>query len=1278
MIPEFDPSVHKVDSWLSIVQTYALTFSWSDRVICYQALNKLKGSAKIWYDSLLRTNFSWPTWEWSNWKSIIASTFRVQRNMFDILKDIIDKKPANSQSLYEFYFEQKGKIDSLSLNFSQHDIISIILGNIGDSNISASVEAGQFKSCDELASFLHSKVRNVSGRVLVQKQMPNQSVINSNSNVPSTLKAANETYNVAMKQKVIKCFSCGGNHKRSQCEVNTCDFCKKRGHIESECFTKKKLKPEKQETKLVSVINAKNKFIKIITINNKISHEAFIDSGSSCSLISNWLVNKYGFKKYLLDIPVTLQGFSIENLKTVTYEIIIDITIDSVSLKNIHFYILDTLADCDILIGRNVTERPDVAYARVGDKLTFCDNRYLKEQCNTVTDLILDTDYNYDELLNIFNNYRDCVALNIGELGKINNYEMKITLTSNKPIQYRPYRHSVAERSTMREMVDELLHHNIIRDSNSEYASPALLVSKKNGEKRLCIDYRALNKITVKDKYPIPRIEDLIDRLQGNKFYTSLDLKSGYYQLKMAEEAIHKTAFITEDGHFEFLRLPFGLSNGPSFFQQTISRVLGNLRFQNVIQYLDDILLVSKSIGDNIKLLETVLQIFKTSGLTLNLKKCHFLKTEIEFLGYRIKENSIKPSENKVEAVKNFPMPKSVHQVRQFLGLISYFRKFIKDCALLSSPLSKLLKKDVNWVWGETEINAFNTLKGKLTSDSVLTIYDPNKETILYTDASREGIAGILMQKFDDGEKPIHYYSRQTTYDEKKYHSFELELLAVICSLQKFRLYLLGTVFKIVTDCNAVRYALTKKDIVPRVSRWVLSTQEFSFDIVHREGMRMQHVDALSRNPVPVGEKSENEIIMSITEADWLMGVQMQDPEICKINETLLSGEAEQNRDIFDKYELLGNKVYRRSEFGRRWVVPKNCVWQIIKSNHDDVGHFAVDKTVELIKNKFWFPRIRNTVKKYIKNCLNCIYNKNKSGPKEGYLYSLPKYARPFHSLHLDHLGPFVETKNKNKYLLVTVDAFTKFVFVNAVRSTETKYVIKELENVSKIFGNPKRIISDAGTSFTSHNFTEYCKIRNIRLHTIATGMPRSNGQVERFNKTILEAMRAMGAEVDDDKWDECLKMLQIGINSTVHKTTKAVPSEVLLGYRLRGDKDLLGPELDIESKIDVTRLRQCVAENLESNAELQKQRFDKKRINAKNYQEGDLVLVKIQSQSNDGRSRKLLPVFKGPFKIVRSLGNDRYEISDIRGSERSNKYYTGTAAAEQIKPWINIADWDF
>lgn len=563
--------------------------------------------------------------------------------------------------------------------------------------------------------------------------------------------------------------------------------------------------------------------------------------------------------------------------------------------------------------------------------------------------------------------------------------------------------------------------------------------------------------------------------------------------------------------------------------------------------------------------------------------------------------------------------------------------------------------------------------------DAVLKIFDPKLPVNLYTDASRDGIGCILAQTTDSGEKPVYFYSRQTSNDEKKYHSFELELLAIVAGLQKFRHYLLGTSFKITTDCNAVRHALSKQEIIPRISRWVLYTQEFTYEVVHRAGSQMQHVDALSRNPVSdVGNSSvsvEGVSTITVTEGDWLLSVQLQDPGICSIRDILQSGEAETNKQIFNEYDLLGNKVYRRTEFGRRWLVPKQCVWYVIRANHDDVGHFAVDKTVKRIRSKYWFPHLKKTVTKYIKNCLNCIYFKNIHGKKPGKLYPIPKHARPFHTLHVDHLGPFVKTTQKNSYLLVLVDSFTKFVFISAVKNTKSKVVVNELNKIFKIFGNPKRLVCDAGSAFTSKLFSSYCQDRNIRAHIIATAVPRSNGQVERYNQTILEALRSMGADTENNKWDQHITSIQQGINSTINKTTSAVPSEVFFGYRIRMNNDMITDDTNTECSVDVTALRNTVDTNIKKDAEKQKASFDAKRKDAPLYNVGDLVVLKIPSHSNDGESTKLMPLYKGPFQVTNILGHDRYQVADMRGAERSSKRYDGIACVENMKPWVHISE---
>nr|CAI5841376.1 unnamed protein product [Callosobruchus analis] len=852
----------------------------------------------------------------------------------------------------------------------------------------------------------------------------------------------------------------------------------------------------------------------------------------------------------------------------------------------------------------------------------------------------------------------------------IPNVEMDIKLTTDIPVVSKPYRMAESEKCKLRAIIAELLEAGIIRESHSSYASPALLVSKKNcDEKRLCVDYRALNAITIKENFPLPLIEDLLDRLRNCRYFSSLDFKSGYHQIAMSSNSIGKTAFITPDNLYEYTRVPFGLCNAPAIFQRAMNLLFRKINTKNILIYLDDVLVVSETIELNINTLKEIFQLLQENNITLNLSKCHFLQESITFLGYNIDKNGISPDATRIEAVEHFPTPANVHQVRQFLGLVGYFRKFIDKFSQKTSILTNLLRKKTAWSWTENHNKAVRELKSALTSNPVLIIFDPTLKTILYTDASRDGIGGILIQITSKGEQPVAYYSKQTSSAEKKYHSFELELLAIVSSIKKFRHYLLGIHFIIRTDCNAVKNTMSKKEIIPRIGRWVLTMQEFNFKIEHRPGLQMRHVDALSRNPV--------ETVMRISEGDWLAVVQNKDKEIVKIKETLESGNWSENQDIFLNYDLRAGKVFKLTDEGRRWVVPKNCRWQIVQANHDELGHFALEKTLHRIKEKYWFPRMSNFVKKYIKSCLSCQYHKVPSGKKPGFIFSIAKYARPFHTLHIDHLGPFVETYKGNKYLLVTVDSFTKFTFIRAVPNTKSKHVIEELSHLISIFGTPKRLISDAGKAFVSSKCKTFCEENGIRHYTTAVAVPRGNGQVERFNRTILDSLATTGAKMDTKDWDKHIDKVQLGINSTINSTIKTTPGEVLFGIKLNSKSERYINHVYEPAITDVTKLRQEVFERLEENRKRQDEYQNRNKRKAPEFKVGEKVLLKISNFTSDGTTNKLKEKFKGPFTVTRVMGKDRYEVKEDLGSERCSrsKRYVGVTAAENMKPFVARSD---
>lgn len=637
------------------------------------------------------------------------------------------------------------------------------------------------------------------------------------------------------------------------------------------------------------------------------------------------------------------------------------------------------------------------------------------------------------QLLALLNKYVHSFARTTKDLGCTDLIKMHIRTINDQPVSCKPYRLSHKESEVVNTKVNDLLEAGIIRESMSSYASPVVLVKKKGGDYRLCVDYRALNANTIKDRYPLPHIEDQVNKLSGKYFFTTLDLAQGYYQVGLDEDSIPKTAFVTPSGQYEFLKMPFGLANDPAVFSRLIQMTLGRID-QNIALYLDDVMLPTTTVQEGLKLLEKVLQLLTRANLKLNLGKCSFLKRTATYLGHEISAGTIQPGQAKIKCVSDYKRPRNVHEIRQFIGLTSYFRKFVQNFAQIACPLTLLTKKDEKWNWGPEQEIAFQTLKQRLVEKPILAIYNADAKTELHTDASKVGLGGIFMQYQIDGSlKPIAYFSRVTSNEEKHYHSYELETLAVVESLKRFRIYLTGIKVKVITDCSALRTTLVKRDLIPRIARWWLTIQDFDLEIEYRPGERMRHVDALSRNPATT-------TILMIENSDWLITLQLQDDHIQSVI-TRLRDNSDSN--LSANYIVKDSILYRKTVAGERFVIPKLAKYGLLQKMHDQIGHPGFDKCENSIKTQFWFEGMTRFIRKYIKSCLQCAFNKGNYGRQEGELHPIEKPAIPMHTLHADHLGPFAKTRKGNAYILVVIDAFTKFVFARPAKSCSSVETIK-------------------------------------------------------------------------------------------------------------------------------------------------------------------------------------------------------------------------------------------
>ncbi|GBP07909.1 Transposon Tf2-6 polyprotein [Eumeta japonica] len=578
---------------------------------------------------------------------------------------------------------------------------------------------------------------------------------------------------------------------------------------------------------------------------------------------------------------------------------------------------------------------------------------------------------------------------------------------------------------------------------------------------------------------------------------------SGFHQIRIKEDCIHLTGFVTPEDHFEYLKMPYGLANSPIVYQRIINDTLRmHINEGNTLVYVDDVLLLSDSIEEGIRLLRRVLETLTNAGFSINIKKCSFLVTEVEYLGRVIKKGQVRPSPRKIEVLVNTSPPENVKQVRQLLGLAGYFRRYVKDYASKTAPIAHLTRKGSEFVWTpEHELIRQNLIK-YLTSEPVLTIFDHNLPTELHTDASSIGYGAVLLQVHPDGRKhAVAYFSKVTQGAESKYHSYELETLAVVKTVQNFRHYLVGLEFTIVTDCNALKATERKKDLLPRVARWWIYLQDFHFTIEYRKGVLMPHADYLSRNPIVA---KVNQIQRP---RNWAHTAQAADQETQDLLQRLQDGTLDVNRYVA-RNDLL---YYRYVPVGEQprllCYIPKGHRLSLLRIFHDEHEHIGADKTADLILKHFWFPGLKQFVSKYVSHCLTCISKKRVPRAPLQNITSWEKPDLPFDTVHVDALGP-LPASTEFKYVLIIVDSFSKYCLLYPMSRQDADELKKVITQMISLFGVPKLMITDKGRMFESNSFVRWINDMGCELHSITPEMHHANGQVERYMRTVLNMIR--------------------------------------------------------------------------------------------------------------------------------------------------------------------------
>lgn len=826
--------------------------------------------------------------------------------------------------------------------------------------------------------------------------------------------------------------------------------------------------------------------------------------------------------------------------------------------------------------------------------------------------------------------------------------------TNSPPIKQRHYPLSPVLQKQVNQELDQMLKDGIIEPSNSPWASPIVLVKKPDGTFRFCVNYKKLNEVSLPDAYPLPFISSTLDKLRDARYLTTLDIKSAYWQIPVAESSRPYTAFVVPTrGLFQFRRMPFGLHNAPATWQRFIDRVIGVDLEQYCFVYLDDICICTPTFEKHLEVLQTVINRIRDAGLTLNREKCKFCKPELKFLGYVVGASGLMVDPEKVEAIIRIPIPKTVSEVRRLVGIASWYRRFVPNFSTIVSPLTSLLRKNAKFVWDSNCEAAFEQIKNCLVSAPILTCPNFDLPFTIQTDASDYGIAGVLTQVQDGHEKVICYVSRSLTKSERRFSVTEKETLAVLFAVEKLRPYVEGTRFTVVTDHYSLKWLFSIKDPVGRIARWALRLQQYDFEVVHRKGKDSVVPDALSR-AVPVIDTLD---VSDQTSDKWYQKMLSQVTE---------------NPDKYPLWRSEQGKLYKKvrlrySELRDiEWleVVPKDKRGEVIQKNHDPptCGHLGTSKTASRISEKFYWPKLYADVAKYVRNCTICLSTKPEQKKPAGLMLSqVPTVTRPWQLVSVDIVGPLPRSSNGNSYILSVCDCFSKYVLLFPLRSVTAPNVTKLIEEqVILIYGAPNKIISDNGVQFKSRLYKDMLDKYDIKPSYTANYHPQCN-PVERIHR-VVKTMLTSYVSDNQRQWDKYIARIGWAIRSCKHDVTGETPNFINFGREVcisGTSKPKVGEEIQFQRESDkkkplvLHQLYQDVQKRLKKAYERSRNVYNLRKRDEK-FSQNQKVWKRNFAISDASKhfTSKLAPKFTGPFTISRVLSPYTYELVDNHGRQ--------------------------
>ncbi|GFR82442.1 Pol polyprotein [Elysia marginata] len=947
------------------------------------------------------------------------------------------------------------------------------------------------------------------------------------------------------------------------------------------------------------------------------------------------------------------------------------------------------------------------------------------------------------ELASVLAQYQEVFATSDFDLGTFTAVEHEINTRDAYPIKQKIRRTPINFIGEEEAHLKKMVQAEVIEPSTSEWASPPVLIRKRDGTVRWCVGYRKLNNVTRKDVYPLPLVDECVDTLAGNIWFSKLDANSTYWQIKLKEEDKPKTAFITKYGLFQFTKMPFGLTNAPATFARAINLVLRGLTWKHVLAFLDDILVMGRDFKSHLRNLADVLSLFKKFGLKLKPRKCELFQKPVEFLGRKVGPEGLEMTPASIEHVQNWPVPTNVKQVQGFLGLVNYHRGFIKNFSDIAAPLYALTGQQ-GFHWDDGQQNAFDRLKHLLTTPPILALPNGQEPFILDCDASTVAVGAVLIQVQSGIERVISYANAALTKEQTRYCTTRRELLAGVKVTRHFRHYLLGRIFTVRTDHHSLTWLLSFKEPQGQLARWLEELSQYSMTIQHRPGVKHGNVDAMSRIPVrgpcfsyysccdptqlPCGgcryclkaqqdwadfhgevgdtiplvvptsnhitpqfvvcetgpklvnavdtaphfedktneetvEPQVNQIIsseMSKRVQDEMVAEQSKAPELVFLRNWLIHKTSPSEGELFlsppeikyfwinrDNFRLRDKMIIHHDTVSGRnqIVVPTSLKEEVMQLCHNlpSAGHQGIKRTkAKILENYFWHG-ITKDVSRFVQGCQLCNFSKKNHRHAR---CPLTQYHAgcPMERIHLDFLGPLKKSKQGNVYILVMVDQFTKWVECIALPNQTAELTAKTavIEFFMR-FGLPFQIHTDQGRNFESGLFRQICELLRIHKTRTTPYRPSANGQVERYNRTLANAIRCFVNKRQND-WDEWLPQLTSALRASINRQTGFTPNRLMLGRETVQPIHLFYPSANAlvpqQPEEYLYRLEEAFREAYKSAREIlntglkrAKRDYDM-RLHLQSFKVGDPVYV-LDSATLKGVCRKLSMPWKGPGVVT-------------------------------------------